>query len=150
MAANAWAFYDHFPEIKGDGTIDMDADTFNAGLYLSTSNAADLTLTTRASLTNEHAAANGYTQPGSALASVTWSRINNITTFDSADEVFSAAGGSIVARFCVIDDDTVSAPLIDPLCCYALMDNTPADVTVTDTNALTIAMNVNGIATFST
>jgi hypothetical protein len=150
MAASAWDFYNEFTEYVGDGTIDLDADTFNLGLYLSTSNAATLTTSGRANLTNQHASANGYTQPGSALASVTWTRSGGTTTFDSADEVFAASGGSIVARFAVIDDDTVTTPVADPLCCYTLLDTTPADVTATTGNNLTIQMNASGIFTLAT
>lgn len=150
MAADAWDFYNEFTEYIGDGTIDLDADTFNLGLYLSTSNAATLSTSGRASLTNEHADANGYTSPGSALGSVTWTRSGGTTTFDSANEVFTASGGSITARFAVIDDDTVTTPVADPLVCYSLLDNSPADVTATDGNTLTIAMNASGIFTLAT
>ncbi len=150
MTANAWDFYNEFTELIGDGTIDLDADTFNLGLYLSTSNAATLTLSGRAAVTNQHASANGYTQPGSALDSPTWVRSGGTTTFDSADEVFTASGGSIVCRFAVIDDDTVTTPVADPLVCFSLLDNTPADVTATDGNTLTIAPNASGIFTLAT
>ncbi|KKN73409.1 hypothetical protein LCGC14_0401120 [marine sediment metagenome] len=150
MAADVWDFYNEFTELIGDGTIDLDADTFNLGLYLSTSNAATLTLSGRAAVTNQHASANGYTQPGSALDSPTWVRSGGTTTFDSADEVFTASGGSIVCRFAVIDDDTVASPVVDPLVCFSLLDNTPADVTATDTNTLTIAMHGSGIFTLAT
>ena len=149
-AANAWDFYNEFTEFVGDGTIDLDADTFNLGLYLSTSNAATLTTSGRGNLTNQHASANGYTQPGSALDSVTWNRSGGTTTFDSADEVFTASGGSIVCRFAVIDDDTVSSPVVDPLMCFSLLDSDPADVTATNTNTLTIAMHGSGIMTLAT
>jgi hypothetical protein len=150
MAADVWDFYNQFTELVADGTMDLDADSFNLGLYLSTSNAAMLTLSGRLDLTNQHASANGYTQPGSALAAVTWSRAAGVTTFDSADEVFTAAGGSIIARYAVIDDDTVTTPVADPLCCFTLLDNAPADVTVTTGNTLTIQMNASGIFTLST
>ncbi len=150
MAADVWDFYDEFTELVADGTMDLDADTFNLGLYLSTSNAATLSTSGRANLTNQHASANGYTQPGSALDSVTWVRSTGTTTFDSADEVFTASGGSIVCRFAVIDDDTVTSPVTDPLMCYSLLDNAPADVTATDGNTLTIQINSSGIFTLAT
>ena len=150
MAADAWDFYNEFTELVADGTMDLDADTFNLGLYLSTSNAATLSTSGRAALTNQVATANGYTQPGSALGSVTWVRSGGTTTFDSADEVFTASGGSITCRFAVIDDDTVASPVVDPLMCFSLLDNTPADVTATDGNTLTIAMNASGIMTLAT
>jgi len=149
-AANAWDFYNEFTEYSMDGTMDLDADTFNLGLYLSTSNAATLTISGRAALTNQVATNFGYTQPGSALDSVTWNRSGGTTTFDSANEVFTASGGSIVARFAVIDDDTVTTPVADPLCCYSLMDSLPDDITATDGNTLTIQMSGSGIWTLST
>ncbi len=150
MAANAWDFYNEFTEYSMDGTMDLDADTFNIGLYLSTSNAATLSTSGRAGLTNQVATGSGYTQPGQALTSVTWVRSAGTTTFDSADAVWTALGGSITARYSVIDDDTVTTPVADPLCCYTLLDNTPADVTATDGNTLTIAMNASGIWALST
>lgn len=150
MAADAFKTYNGFGEWVADGTIDLDADAFKGALFLSTSNAATLTVLGYASLTNEHANANGYTTGGIALTSVTWNRSANVTTFDSADPVWTASGGDIVARFFVIYDDTVTTPTADPNCCYTLMDNTPADVTATDGNTLTIQMAVTGIFTFTT
>ncbi len=149
MAANAWAFYDEFREFLGDGTIDLDGDSFRAALYLSTSNAATTSTSGKAALTNEHANANGYTTNGVALTSVTWVRSTVTLTFDSADAVWNASGGSIIARFSVIYDDTVTTPVADPLVCFSLLDNAPADVTATDGNSLTVQMNASGIFTLT-
>ena len=150
MTASTFDFYNEFTEYSMDGTMDLDADTFNLGLYLSTSNAATLTLSGRASLTNQVATANGYTQPGQSLTSVTWVRSGGTTTFDSADVVWTASGGSITARYAVMDDDTVTTPVADPLVGYTLLDTTPADVTATDGNTLTVAPNAAGWFTLST
>ena len=150
MTASTFDFYNEFTEYSMDGTMDLDADTFNLGLYLSTSNAATLTLSGRASLTNQVATANGYTQPGQSLTSVTWVRSGGTTTFDSADVVWTASGGSITARYAVMDDDTVTTPVADPLVGYTLLDTTPADVTATDGNTLTVAPNTAGWFTLST
>lgn len=147
MAASAWRKYESFPEYMGDNTIDMDNDTFKMGLYLSTSNAATVTTNTvLADLTNEHANANGYTTGGATLGSVTWTHSSGTTTFDCADVTWTASGGSIVARFAVIYDDTPTSPA-DPLVCYSLLDTTPADVTVTTGNVLTIQINASGVFT---
>ena len=64
MAADTMVVYDDFKIYIGSGSIDMDADTFKQGLYLSTSNAGTRGLTpgVKADLTNEHAAPNGYTE----------------------------------------------------------------------------------------
>jgi len=145
MAADAWSPYNQFKELIGRGVIKLDTDAFNLSLHDSTSNAATLALSGRAALTGQLATANGYTQPGSLLTSVTWVAVANDWRFDSADKVFTAAGGSLVFRFAVIDDDTVTTPVANPLCVFSLLDNAPADITVTDTNTGTIQMNVNGI-----
>ena len=146
MAADNWKRYHSFPEYMGDGTIDMDGDTFNVALFLSTSDCDTLTETVYGGLTNEHANANGYTTKGQALDSVTWVTSTITTTFDSANEVFTASGGSIVARFAVIFSDTAAS---DELVCYSLLDNSPADVMATNGNTLTIAMHASGIMTIT-
>jgi hypothetical protein len=150
MAADVWKTYNKFKEYLGDGTIDLDNDAFKMGLYLSTSNAATLTLDEKGDLTNEHAAANGYTAGGEALTSVTWVESAGTVTFDCADVVWTASGGSIIARFAVIyDDTTAGAPPTDALVCYSLLDNAPADVTVTTGNTLTVQINASGVFTLS-
>src|SRR6188768_1864814 len=55
-----------------------------------------------ADLTNELSTANGYTNTGLALSSVTFNRSGAVVTFDAADSVWTASGGSIVARRAVI------------------------------------------------
>ena len=145
MASDKWRRYNKFPEYAGDGTIDMDNDMFNVALYLSTSDCATLTETTYPS-TNEHAAASGYATKGQALDSVTWTESSGTITFDSANEVFTASGGSIIARFAQIFSDTAAS---DELVAYNLMDNAPADITATAGNTLTISMNASGILTVS-
>jgi hypothetical protein len=149
VAADAWKRYDKFPLRLGDGGLDMDADTFKVALHLSASNAATLSTEGWGAVTSEHAAANGYTAGGATLASVTWTEASGTITFDSADPAWTASGGSIVARFAVIYDDTVTTPTADVNVCFSLLDNTPADVTVTDTNTLTLVLNASGILTLS-
>lgn len=149
MAASAWAFYESFREYVGDGTIDLDTDTFYIAFYLSTSNAATLTNSVLADLTNQVANGNGYVTNGQALDSVTWTRSGATVTFDAADEVFTASGGSITARFAVIYKSGTANAITNPLVCYSLLDTTPADVTATDGNTLTIAFNASGIFTLT-
>ena len=64
-----------------------------------------------------------------------------VTVDDPADVVWTAAGGSIVARYAVIYESAGN------VLCYCLLDATPADVTVTDTYTLTVALNASGIFT---
>ena len=143
MAADAWKVYDKAKEYIGDGTIDLDGDTFKVVLCTVTSNATTQTLQLYASLTEELSTANGYTAAGDTPGSVTWTESSGTVTFDSADPAWTASGGSITARYAVLYDDTPSSPA-DPLIAYCLMDNSPADVTVTDGNTLTIQLNASG------
>lgn len=149
MAAGAWVVHDKAIEYMGDGTIDLDNDSFKLALYLSTSNVATTSIDAIATATNEHAANNGYSAGGVALTTPTWTESSGTLTFDSADmtDAWTATGGNIVARFAVIYDDTVAAPVAKPIIAHCLLDATPADVTVTDTNTLSINMNANGIFT---
>lgn len=147
MASGVWTLHNKIKKYIGDGTVDLDAHTFKCGLALSTSNIATTSINGYAEVTNEHANANGYTTGGLALTSVTWVESSGTITFDSADPVWTASGGSITARFTFIYDDTVTAPVADPVVCHSLLDTTPADVTATSGNTFTIQMNVSGIFT---
>ena len=149
MAADAWVMHDKFKEYMGDGTVDLDADAFKMALFLSTSNIATTSINALSTATNQHANANGYTTGGDAVASPTWVEAAGTVTFDAANQVWTASGGSIVARFAAIYDDTVTTPVADPIMCHSLLDNTPADVTATATNTLTIAINASGVFTSS-
>jgi len=144
MAASKWYIYDEFIELSRDGTTDLDTNTFKMALFQSTSNAATLSTAGYAALTNEVANANGYTTGGVTLTSVTWGQTSGTGTFDCADAVWTASGGSIAARFAVIYDDT---PAGKTLVGYSLLDTTPADVTATDGNTLTVAIHANGVFT---
>lgn len=149
MAADAWKLYHTAKEYLGDGTLDLDLDTIKCALFLSTSNAATLTNTVNeyGDLTNEHANGNGYTTGGVTVAA-TWVESAGTITFDVADAVWTASGGSIVARFAVLYAN-VTRTIVDPLIAMTLLDNTPADVTVTDGNTLTVAINASGVFTLS-
>ena len=148
-AASAWAVHDKFKEYLGDGTIDMDGDSFKMALFLSTSNIATTSVDGYAAATNEHANGNGYTTGGEAVASPTWVESTGTVTFDCADQAWTASGGSIIARYAAIYDDTVTTPVADPIVCHSLLDSAPADVTATDTNTLTIAIAAGGVFTLT-
>lgn len=140
MAAGAWTFTNSGRTSLLDGTFDLDSDTFKMALFLSTSNIGAAS-TTYAGLTNEHSNANGYTTGGQ---SVTLSLSGTTTvTVDSTDATWTASGGSITARFAVIYE--VGGRVL----CYCLLDATPADVTATDGNTLTVQINASGVFTLS-
>ena len=121
----------------------LSSDTFKIGLTTSSYSPSASTHTQLSDITNE-VSGNGYAQQ--TLGSVTWSESGGTATFDCADPVFTASGGSIVARYWFIYDDTVTNDL---LVAYGLLDNTPADVTTTDTNTLTLNINASGLFTLS-
>lgn len=140
MAAGAWTFTNGGRTSLIDGTFDINSDTYKMALFLSTSNIGSAS-TTYAGLTNEHANANGYTTGGTA---VTLSLSGTTTvTVDSSDAVWTASGGSITARFAVIYE--VGGNVL----CYCLLDSTPADVTATTGNTLTVAINASGVFTLA-
>ncbi len=142
MAADAWKIYDSFKEKMADGALDMDdagAGVFKCALFTSTLT-PDQTDTLYSGLSNEVANGLGYLTGGEALTSVTWVEATGTITWDAADISWTAAGGSIVARTAIIYDVTTSQ-----LVAMCLMDNTPADITVTDGNTLTLQLHANGV-----
>lgn len=135
-AAGAWQFTATSRTKMLNGQFDFDTDTFKMALFLSTSNLSTSS-TTYAGVTNEHANANGYTTGGAAI---TFSLSGTTTvTVDSTDATWTASGGSIVARFAAIYE--VGGDVV----CFCLLDDAPADVTVTTGNQLTIAIHANGV-----
>ena len=141
MAAGPWTFTNEGRTRLLDGTLRIGVDTFNMALFLSTSNIGAAS-TTYAALTNQHANANGYTTGGIAVA-LTTAGTTTVTVDVTTDPVWTASTGSIVARFAVIYE------VAGNVLCYCLLDNTPADVTVTDGNTLTVAIHADGVFTLA-
>lgn len=141
MAAGAWTFTNGGRTRLLNGTFDIDTDTWKMALFLSTSNLGAAT-TTYAGVTNEHANANGYTTGGNAIT-LTLSGTTTVTVDIATDPVWTATGGSITARFAAIYE--VGGDVL----CYCLLDNTPADVTATTGNTLTVAANASGVFTLA-
>lgn len=102
-----------------------------------------------ADLTNELTTANGYTNGGLSLGSITWGQTSGTATFDAADAVWTASGGSITARRAVMRVVGTINSQVDPLILSYLLDTTPADVTATSGNTLTIQFNASGILTLA-
>lgn len=130
-----------------NGEIDFDTHAFKINLYLSSSNCDTLTAHDQLSdLTNQVATAFGYTQDTKAVTITTADASGTITIDETTNPVWTASGGSITARFAVIYDDTHANDIPVFVC---LLDTTPADVTATDGNTLTITMNASGVVTLS-
>jgi hypothetical protein len=141
LAAGTWTFTNASTKMLLDGTFDLDTDSFKCALFQSTSNIGAAS-TTYAGLTNEVANANGYTTGGIAIT-LTLAGTTTVTVDIQTDPVWTAAGGSITARFAVIYE--VGGNIL----CYALLDSTPADVSATDGNTLTVAANASGVFTLA-
>lgn len=153
MAAGKWKAYDFAKEYLADGTFDMDNASLGLqmALFLSTSNCETLSVGTGVygDLTNEHANGNGYTTGGIALTGEVYTQTAGVATFDCDNVVWTASGGSIVARFAVIYCNATVNGIVKPLLCVSLLDTTPANVTATDGNTLTVAINASGVFTLS-
>lgn len=104
-----------------------------------------------ADLTNELSTANGYINGGVTPGSVSWGQSGGTATFTMANAVWSASGGSIVARRAVIRIVGTFNSQVDPLIASVLLDTTAGgtDVTTTTGNNLTLAWNGSGIYTLA-
>lgn len=132
MAAGAWTFTNATRTSILNGTFDIDSDTYKVALFLSTSNIGAAS-TTYAGLTNEHANANGYTTGGITVSPLSLAGTTTVNMDFGTDPVWTASGGSIVARFAVLYESGGN------VVAYCLLDSTPADVTITTGNTLTVA-----------
>jgi hypothetical protein len=150
MAAGKWKLYEQAKKHLADGTFDLDSNTFKMSLHTSASNANTLSTSSAFSdLTNELSTANGYTAGGITLTSVTWTNSSGTMTFTSAAPVWTASASGITARFAVIRASGTLNSIVDPILAVCLLDTTPADVTATAGNTLTITPNGSGLFTLS-
>jgi|SRR6185369_16841004 len=140
MAAGAWTFTSAGRTDILAGTL-ATGDSYKCALFLSTSNIGAAS-TTYAGLTNEVANGLGYTTGGIAVA-LTASGTTTVTIAMTTAPVWTAAGGSITARYAAIYE--VGGRVL----CYCLLDSTPADVTATDGNTLTVGSNGSTVFTLA-
>ena len=136
-------FYNQFELNVHQGDIDCDGDTFDV-ILMNTSHVFTATHTAKADIAaNEIAAGSGYTQGAETLASVTLNESGGTLTFDAADSVWTASGGSIVASDAVIYSETAINPT-DPLMCSIDFDG---NQTAGDGTDFKITYNASGIFT---
>ena len=142
MAASAWTFTNGGRTSLLNGTFDIDTDTFKMALFLSTSNLGAAS-TTFAGVTNEVGTTNtGYAAGGETVA-LTLSGTTTVTVDVTTDPVWTAGSAGLTARFAAIYE--VGGNIL----CYCLLDDAPADVTVTSGNTLTVAANASGVFTLA-
>ncbi len=123
-----------------DGTFDIDSDTWKCALFTSSTNLGSAT-TTYAGVTNEVAAANGYSTGGVSVTGALSGTSTVKAAFGTA--TFTASGGTIVGRFAAIYE--VSGRVL----AYMLLDSAPADYTIADGNSLAIDIATNGAFTLA-
>jgi hypothetical protein len=146
MAAQAWQIYNEFKATLGLKALNLNADTMKEALFTSASNAGSVSLATAqyATLTNELANGNGYTTGGVTLGSVAYSQTGGTAKFTVGTASWTASGGNLVFRFAVIYDFTATNK---DLICFSTLDNTPANVTITDGTTLNVTIDASGVFT---
>lgn len=132
--------YNNWKDIMMEGA-NLSSDSFKM-LLTTSSYTPSATHTQLSDITNE-VSGNGYAR---YTHTATSSQTDGTYTFNLDDAVFTADGGSIVARYWVLFDDTLAG---DVLVAWGLLDATPADVTTTDTNTLTVTINASGLFTIA-
>lgn len=102
-----------------------------------------------ADLSNELATANGYTNGGLTLTSVTWTGSGGTATLAAANAVWTASGAGLTCRYAVVRASGTFNGVVDPLIGYYLLDTTPADVVTSSGNTLTIAFTGGAVQTLT-
>lgn len=142
MAAGAWVMTNTTRTKLLNGTFDLDSDTFKMALFQSTSNLGPAS-TTFAGVTNEVGTTNtGYSAGGESIT-LTLSGTTTVKVDIATDPVWTAGPAGLTARFACIYE--VGGDVV----CYCLLDSTPADVSVTEGNTLTVAAHTNGVFTLA-
>ena len=142
MAATAWAFTNGGRTCLLDGTFDIDTDTWKMALFTSGSNLGAAS-TTFAGVTSEVGTTNtGYTAGGAAIT-LTLAGTTTVTVDISVDPSWTAGSANLTARFAAIYE------VAGKVLCYCTLDSTPADVTATNGNTLTVAANASGVFTLA-
>lgn len=147
MAATAWSVHDVIKEYIGNGVVNFDTDSFIIILCASASNVTTDSVNAYTSVTSEVSSNYGYTQKNKALTTLAWSQTGGTATWDSGNPVWTASGGSIVARKAGIIDDQVTSPVADPVVCASSLSS--GDITATDGNTFTVTMHTSGIFTLA-
>lgn len=137
MAAGTWLFTDAARKKLIDGTFDLDTDAYKVALFLAASDLGPSSVAF-SGVSDEHAALFGYTAGGETVVLVLTGTTTVKVDF-SADPVWTASGGSILARFACLYEVT------GDIVCYCLLDDAPADVEATDGNTLTVAAAAGGV-----
>lgn len=147
MAADAWQVYDVFLDQLHQEGHQMSTDNFQMALMYSSYTPATSTDTTWDVVdANEHVTTHGYTIGGLSLPCTIATTAGTLTLDSGTNPQWTASGGTISVRYAVIYNNTTTT---NNLVAYSLLDNSPADVSVTDGNTLTVTINASGIYTMT-
>jgi len=139
MVAGAWTFTNTSKTYLLNGTFDLDTDVFKMALYTSSTNLS-ATSDEYSAVTHQVASTGlGYTEGGISVT-LALTGTTQVKVDVNTDPIWTASGGSIVAKWADIYEPTSSKILV-----YCLLDSTSVNVTIEDGNTLTIAANANGI-----
>lgn len=138
------SLFNHTSQLFASGA-NLSTDTYKLKLYSALSpNLANTTLAQVNATGTESSAGTGYTAGGESLANVAVTTVTtNDSKFDADDVTWTASGGTIVAAYGVIynDTDTNDPPL-------AVIDFDGSQ-TATDGADFKVAWNASGIFTFT-
>ena len=123
------------------GTVDPDTDTLKIAL-LSSAYSFDAAHTEFAEVSANEIAGTGYTAGGQILSNVAVSQAGDLATLDCDDIVWPSA--SITARWAVIYAEVVRNSVTNPLIAAILLDDTPADVSSTNSD-FTLQISASGL-----
>lgn len=147
MTASALTFFYETSKFLTDGTLDLNTNPLKLALFTSSLTPSVSTQNKLGDLSGEVANANGYGTGGVTLTTVALTRTANVTKLTADNVVWTASGGSITARYAVLYASGTLNGVVNPLIGYILLDTTPADVSATDGNTLTVQWNAGGILT---
>lgn len=136
MAAGPWIFTNAARTDVLSAVANFETATFRMALFLSISDLGAGSTTYPA--TSEHANANGYTT-GGILVALSLTGTTTVKVDIDTDPMWTADGGSIVAKFACIYE--VAGNIV----CYCLLESGGADVTVMTGNTLTVATHADGV-----
>jgi hypothetical protein len=141
MAAGNWTFTNATRGLITDGTL-ATGDTYKMALLTNSSNIGAAT-TTFAGVTGEVGTTNtGYTTGGESIT-LQQSGTTTVTVVIQTAPVWTAGSADLTARFACIYE--VGGNVL----CYALLDATPADVTATEGNTLTVGSDGGTVFTLA-
>lgn len=141
MAAGSWLTTTTSKTKLSDGaSYAIGVDTFKMALLDSTSNIGSGS-TTFAGVTGELATANGYTAGGQTVV-LSKSGTTTVTWTFPAVTWTPTSGNTITARYAVIYESGGDVLF------YCLLDSTPANVSATFPQLLTVTPNASGLLTY--